>query len=195
MLFNRNDLIARARAIASQKVATFDSKPVLNKVQESFSEVETYDIFLSHRYIDKVAVEGLADKLRNEYGLKVYVDWIVDPNLDRDKVNKKTADLIRKRMKQCKCLWYVTSENASGSKWMPWEVGFMDGHKDRVAICPLVEGSRQTFNGEEYLSLYPYISEDIAENESQKSLWVNESSFVYCRFNAWLRSGQKPFQH
>lgn len=195
MLFNRNDLIARARAIASQKVATFDSKPVLNRVQESFSGVESYDIFLSHRYIDKDAVAGLADKLRNEYGLKVYVDWIVDPDLDRDKVNKKTADLIRKRMKQCKCLWYVTSENASGSKWMPWEVGFMDGHKDLVAICPLVEGSRQTFNGEEYLSLYPYISEDIAEKESQKSLWVNESSSVYCRFNAWLRSGQKPVQH
>ena len=88
-------------------------------------------------------------------GLSVYVDWIEDPQLDRTKVNATTAAHLRERMKRCLSLVYATSQNASSSRWMPWELGFFDGAHgpDQVAICPIATGTGSCA-GEEYLGLY-----------------------------------------
>lgn len=88
-------------------------------------------------------------------------------------------------MKNCKCLLYATSENSSLSKWMPWETGLMDGMKGRVAICPLMEDSNNNFNGQEYLSLYPFLSYDKAIPSGKDTLWINKGS-EYVNFTSWL---------
>ena len=41
-----------------------------------------FDIFLSHSFLDKAEVQGLYQEL-TDFGYSVYVDWVVDPHLDR----------------------------------------------------------------------------------------------------------------
>ncbi|MEK2688875.1 toll/interleukin-1 receptor domain-containing protein [Bdellovibrio sp. GT3] len=123
----------------------------------TLNESSNFDVFLSHRYLDADEIAILADELRGE-GLSVYIDWQVDKGLDRGKVTIKTAEILRKRMKQSKSLIFITSQNSSDSKWMPWELGFMDARTSRVAILPVVDDNSTSYQGQEYLGLYPYIS-------------------------------------
>lgn len=119
---------------------------------------ETYDIFLSHSYLDKEIVYGLFLELTQK-GFTVYVDWIVDPSLDRQNVTKESAELIRKRMKSSKSLLLAISSNIALSKWVPWELGFVDGKTNKCAIIPISNEklSEKTFKRFEYLLLYPYV--------------------------------------
>ena len=50
---------------------------------------------------------------------------------------------------------YLTTANSVQSVWMPWELGYFDGHKPgHVAILPVIE-SGVGFEGQEFLGLYP----------------------------------------
>lgn len=120
---------------------------------------EIFDIFLSHSYKNKELVFG-AKKLFNDYGLSVYVDWIEDNELDRTNVNKKNANLLRTRMRQCNSLIFLDTQEAQNSKWTIWELGYMDGVIKKVAILPVLNNMNDSYKGQEYLSLYPYIEED-----------------------------------
>lgn len=111
---------------------------------------------MSHSYLDKIQVLALV-KLFNTHHFSVYVDWIEDEQLDRNNVNEKTADLLRNRMKQSKCLSYLTTKNITDSKWCPWELGYFDGLKQsKCCTLPIMEYC-SNFNGQEYLGLYPYL--------------------------------------
>ena len=93
---------------------------------------------------------------------------------------------------------------------MPWELGFCDGVHGRVAVVPVLEQNLQTesFDGQEYLKLYPYITKEKpaptikphllppggAVQISDPVLWVQESSSVYTSFTSWL-NGVKPTRH
>jgi hypothetical protein len=57
-------------------------------------------------------------------GLSVYVDSVVDPQLDREKVTVDTAELLRGRMNRSRFLLYTTSTASTQSRWMPWELGY-----------------------------------------------------------------------
>jgi hypothetical protein len=118
------------------------------------SAAGAYDVFLSHSVRDAVLVLGLKKELEAEK-LTVYVDWLEDPDLDRSDVTPLTAQKLRERMRACRTLVYATSKNASASRWMPWELGYFDGHhtQSRVAICPIQEGTG-SYVGEEYLGVY-----------------------------------------
>ena len=161
-----------------------------------FDDLKKYDIFLSHSYKDRIAVAGLVKYLKKQYGYEIYVDWIEDQNLNRSHVTKETAKTIKSRMRNCKCLLYVTSENAPESKWMPWELGLMDGLKDRVAICPLTREEYKTddYCGQEYLGIYPYISENKIKGKDELALWVRNSEDCYVNFDLWLK-GNDPYLH
>jgi len=119
-----------------------------------------FDVFLSHSFLDAQIVLGVKELLEAE-GLRVYVDWIEDAQMDRSQVTAKTADILRTRMQHSSSLIYATSATSSQSKWMPWELGYFDGYRPGfVAILPLVQSATADFKGQEYLGLYPYI-EDI----------------------------------
>lgn len=116
-----------------------------------------FDIFLSHAILDAEVVAGLVALLEQQ-GQKVYVDWIVDADLHRDRVDAGTADRLRTRMQESATLIYAASPNARNSKWMPWELGYFDGHKPKkVAIWPLLRDHDTTFVGTEFVGLYPII--------------------------------------
>ena len=130
---------------------------ILNESIKTQDLLSSYDVFLSHSIRDAKIVLGVKNWLE-ENGLKVYVDWINDRQLDRSHVTSKTAETLRIRMRQSKALLYMATDNSSQSKWMPWELGFFDGYSfGKVAILPILNSENQNFLGQEYLGLYPLV--------------------------------------
>ena len=209
-LFNYDELKSKSRNLKLYESSNLDFKIIAgleNKYESlSLEEMdsagigkcniyENFDIFLSHSYQDKEIIPALKNKLE-EMGYSVYVDWISDGCISRDKkIDKETASILQKRMKQSKCLIYATSDNSQKSRWMPWELGYFDGIKDKmVGILPIKKTDNNftdNFKGEEYLGLYFYIDKAPGKNSTNEILWVNEDSDKYIKFTEWL-DGQKP---
>jgi hypothetical protein len=133
-----------------------------------------FDVFLSHSINDANLVLGVMVLLERQ-GLSVYVDWITDSELDRTNVTKETAARLRDRMQHSKSLLYIASENASTSKWMPWELGYFDGLRmGGVAILPLLDDADDPFPEQEYLNLYPIVDKDIDPSSNSEAVFVEE---------------------
>ena len=142
------------------KLSTESYSNKLESIVESQKYKYHFDVFLSHSVKDAELVLGVV-RILEDMGQKVYVDWVVDQQLSRDSVTKETAETLRNRMKQSSKLLYLATNNASSSKWMPWELGYFDGLKSgKVAILPLVDYSFSSFKGQEYLGLYPALDKD-----------------------------------
>jgi hypothetical protein len=172
----------------TREIKLFSESVNENKKSNSF------DIFLSHSHEDKEFIRGLYHEL-TKLGYSVYVDWIVDNHLKPSQVTKNTVETLRKRLRQSDSLIYATSKNSASSKWMPWELGFVDGEKSKCAILPITESEHSDFKGLEFLSVYPYITKDgLKGNPSDKVLWVNESTNKYVQLNAW-QNGAEPVFH
>ena len=58
-----------------------------------------------------------------------------------------TANVIKKRISNCKGLSYIATRNIINSKWCPWELGLADGMLNgKSCILPVMEES-STFKG------------------------------------------------
>ena len=148
---------AKAAGSAVRSRLQKSAPQILREEARGFSKEVSYDVFLSHSYDDAEVILGIKN-IMESFGLRVYVDWIEDPALDRTKVRAKTAGILRERMRSAASLVYVHSANASDSVWMPWELGYFDGFKPTyVWILPLVVTSDSEFKGQEYLGLYPTV--------------------------------------
>jgi TIR domain len=159
---------ARVREIALTNrkfAATANAREALNEsVETRFpSDYQTFDIFLSYRNADIELAVGVHTDLRKR-GYKVYLDRIMDPHLDRSNVTAATAEQIRKRLMQSKSVFYIATDNAEGSNWMPWELGFEDGYRGKSAIVPVT--NNQSFKGTEFVAVYPRVQPDPG------SLWI-----------------------
>jgi len=169
-------------------IAKYESKSANTIYVSSY---DRFDIFLSHSYKDKDIIPALKKELES-MGYTVYVDWITDKLLSREEVTKETAKVLQKRMQQSECLFFATSENSPNSKWMPWELGYFDGIKNkRVAILPISKNNNnfsEYFQGQEYLGLYCWIVKD-------KKDYARDDLFIRCEtygsktyIKEWLRS-------
>ena len=113
-----------------------------------------FDIFLSHSSLDQLQVLGIYTLLRRR-NYSVYLDQVCDPKLNRMQVTRATARVLRYRMAQCKSLFVATSQNTTQSKWVPWELGFVDGWNAKTAVLPILPTGTVSFAGHEYFELYP----------------------------------------
>ena len=173
----------------SQRKTVLFSRQILNESKKNHT---SFDIFLSHSFLDKDEVEGLYIELTNQ-GYSVYVDWIIDPELDRNNITKKSAPLIRNRLKSSRTLLLAVSVNATVSKWMPWELGYVDGNTNKCAIVPISKSNYapNSYSGVEYLSLYPFIKKVQTRGIGEK-LFVIEETLKYIIFDDWLKLGEQP---
>jgi hypothetical protein len=190
-LFTESDL--RSRAATQERSLRKTADSVLNEWTIAADSATDFHIFLSHSLSDQQLILGAWLALQ-ERGYRVYVDWIHDRRLSRDNVTRKTAAVLRQRMQMSKCLLFATTAHSSASKWMPWELGFMDGHSGRTAILPITRYEETHYEGQEYLGLYPYISSEVPEKGTEEVLWVNTSRTCYVRFDNWVR-GSEPREH
>lgn len=175
---------ARSRVQQSARGATVTAM-LLEQTKASAAQTD-FDIFLSHSIKDAELVLGIVHLLETFHHYSVYVDWINDAQLDRSKVTPRTARKLRRRMSECKSLFYLTTTNASNSKWMPWECGYFDGLKEKVAILPIVkEAAGDEFYGQEYLGLYPYCVQEMA-TDGTNELWIHASPRHYLWYPVWV---------
>lgn len=176
---------SQIRQRAQRKTAGYrQATTVLKEEVASAKTRASFDIFLSHSTSDAEIILGVKGVLE-DYGKTVYVDWLDDPQLDRSCVTPANAEVIRERMRQCESLVYVHTTNSGSSKWMPWELGYFDGFSGAVAIFPVTK-SGESFKGQEYLGIYPYIDEAPPEGGSAKEIWINKSSMTSKRWRAWI---------
>ena len=173
----------------------FDMKKEASIMEDAVRSKSEFDIFLSHSYQDRDIIGALFKVMEEEMDFKIYVDWIVDTELDRTNVTAATAQRLKERMNLCKCLLFATSENQPKSKWMPWELGYFDGMKEKVAILPIVEkeNSQNRYSGQEYLGLYPYVVFQ-KDTEGNDRLWICTDERNYFELRQWL-SGKLPTIH
>ena len=145
---------------------------------------QSFDIFLSHSSLDKETVLGIAIELQ-KLGYTSYIYWVVDAHMTKREVDKNTALNLKRRMNMCDCLFYATTQNHHQSKWMPWELGYMDGRKSRCAILPMTEeGYKSSYAGQEYLSVYPYVVKE-QRGASKGRLWICDDHKSCVLFKNW----------
>jgi hypothetical protein len=178
----------------SRTTRAYDSMSgALDKSLKNAAESSSFDIFLSHSYLDKELIIGALTYLE-KMGYSVYVDWKQDSQLKREDITKRTARILRRRISQSKALFFVTTANAPESKWMPWELGYMDGKSGKCAILPISEHytASDSYFGQEYLEVYPYV---VADNDKagKNRLWVHEDAETYVNFDSWLE-GKDPYK-
>lgn len=162
---HRANFNATARSVINESVRKQEASPA-----------HEYDVFLSHASEDAAIILGIHEILTSR-GLRVYVDWIDDAQLDRAKVTPATADLLRERMRSSKSMLFITTKNSSDSKWMPWELGYFDGHRrGLVGILPVMNSEHDSFNGQEYLGLYPKVERLPISGSQGTGLFVVEPS-------------------
>jgi len=191
-LLNESNLRSLAKAQASR--LNESTATALRKSMSASAALSSFDIFLSHSYLDKELIFGISLYLER-LGYSVYVDWREDAQLNRDNVTKETAEVVRGRITQSKSLFFATTDSAKDSKWMPWELGYMDGKKGKAAILPVSpsETSSDRYKGQEYLGIYPYITGS-NDTTGRARLWVREDAETYVVFEAWL-AGKQPHKH
>lgn len=189
MFYNLQDLEKRAK---NKNLTEAGAIYEFASIQKSFNSTQNFDIFLSHSYLDAKYIKVIREDLM-DLGYTVYVDWIVDKQLNRENVTKETANTLRTRMKQCKSLFYAITENYSSSKWMPWELGYFDSLKNKVAILPVkkLPDTSEQYKGTEYLGLYNYIT--VTNDRSKhKVVWINKNEHEYASFEEWI-GGKEPY--
>jgi hypothetical protein len=115
-----------------------------------------FDVFLSHAADDATQVDQLRKEMK-ALGLEVYVDRFDDKLPSRNKVNKKTAATLRKRMRDCRMLVLAVTAHSATSRWIPWELGFFDGTAGEIFVLPLAEGVREAGPEVAFLNLYRWL--------------------------------------
>lgn len=156
-----------------------------------FESNKKYDIFISHSYHDKEIINSLYD-LFEKCGYCVFIDWKDETLSDRDKISKDVALKLKTNMRKSDGLLYCATTNSSNSKWCPWELGYVDGFKNRVAILPILNKYTREYKGQEYLGIYPYITYEKISEKNQYDFWVHDPN-VYEKCNTlkdWLISGK-----
>lgn len=194
-LFTEAAVRQRAQEEVSKRGLYKKAEQIIVESMEAYASYKTYDIFLSHSVRDANIILGVKAILE-DFGYSVYVDWIDDPKLDRSNVTAATAALLRERMSNSKALFFVTTSNSSTSKWMPWECGYFDGKKEKVAIVPVLPSSfSNAFYGQEYLGLYPYTLKD-RHDQARDVLWIHKDEKTFVQYDVWVKlpNSQVPWR-
>jgi len=150
-------IIERAEAQSRVESENTDKSPnqILSESTLDFKISQQYDIFLAHSYRDPDLICGLK-LLLEDMNYRVYVDWIEDYRLVGNFVSPETVLRIKKRMNNCRALFYIATSENDSYQWMPWMCGYFEGLKGKVAVLPVTGKPSNKFEGQGYLGIYPY---------------------------------------
>lgn len=141
----------------------------LNESRMFSEDKSTTSVFLSHSHHDKALIVQAKTFFEN-LGISIYVDW-ADETMP-EKTNGITAQKIKRQIYKNDKFVLLATNSAITSKWCNWEVGIGDSYKlssRKIALLPLAENSG-TWNGSEYLQIYPRI---------EKSPLYNDKYYIY----------------
>jgi hypothetical protein len=177
--------------------AKFGDAIAENISRKSLSKRNT--IFLSHSHHDADIILPVISFLLT-LGVEVYVDWL-DTSMP-SVTSGETATKLKAKIGECDRFLVLLSENSVGSKWVPWELGYADGVKDinKIALLPVRRNTYtpdSTFNGLEYMTLYPVIQEGFLDGKILASIFpparLGGVGKGYSIDQYWLMSGKVYF--
>ena len=96
-----------------------------------------------------------------------------------------TAQNIKGQIRKNDKFVLLATNDAIASKWCNWEVGIGDTYKlatDKICILPLAD-CRLTWEGNEYLQIYPRIEESEYTKDYYKIIYPNKTELS---LNEWL---------
>lgn len=142
-----------------------------NQSRKSLSRKNT--VFLSHSHQDADIIQPVMNFLLS-LGIEVYVDWL-DSSMPATTTGE-TANKIKVKIRESDRFLVLLSENSVNSKWVPWELGYADGVKEikDIAILPIRRSTYtadSTFDGLEYMTLYPVIQEGFRDSKTFISIF------------------------
>ncbi|MGQ3012113.1 MAG: toll/interleukin-1 receptor domain-containing protein [Flavobacteriales bacterium] len=135
----------------------------------------TTSIFLSHAHTDKEMIAQAVTFFRT-LGVSVYVDWM-DHTMP-EKPSGETALKIKSKIQINDKFVLLATNTAVASKWCNWEVGIADPYKlnnKKMALFPLADNNG-TWNGNEYLQIYPRIENSPYHTNSFMIMYPNGTS-------------------
>ena len=117
--------------------------------------IRRYDIFLSHSIHDAEAFSGPSSYSRRRVRPSTSIGSTIPFSTARGSAPRPPVSC------GCACgaapAWSICTARVPGdSKWMPWELGYFDGHNGNVAIFPILKDRKSTFVAQEYLGIYPH---------------------------------------
>lgn len=170
-------------AIAQNRAGYKGVRGFVNESRQFSRTSQTTSVFLSHAHGDKDMIEQSVTIFRT-LGISVYVDWM-DETMP-EKPNGETAMNIKRSIITNDKFVLLATNTAVSSKWCNWEVGIADTYKfttKKMVLFPLADNSG-TWNGNEYLQIYPRI-EDVPYNpNSFRVVYPNGTSES---LETWLR--------
>lgn len=154
-----------------QSISTIRQPLIENKKRSTLTNKKT--VFLSHSHKDADIVKDVMAFLLS-IDIYVYVDWL-DPTMP-SVTSAETAEKIKGKIVDCERFIVLLTENSKESKWVPWELGFADGKKpiENIAILPIKKNrytQDSSFNGLEYMKLYPIISIGNANSRTSPAIF------------------------
>ncbi|MCD5986271.1 toll/interleukin-1 receptor domain-containing protein [Pseudomonas sp. CDFA 610] len=145
--------------------------------------------FISHSSKDGELVEGAIEVIASHGGIP-YIDEI-DPAMP-DHTSEQTAELLKKRIAECKRFVLLTSPNSKDSRWVPWELGLADGKKgiQTIAIFGASDSAGDdAWSSWEYMGLYQRIIWGRLQGYANE-LWMvySQKTDSAVTLESWLRS-------
>lgn len=162
---------SRLTALTETKLGYRAFSEVVNESKQESKYYAEVTVFLSHSHEDlKNGFLNKAIVFLRKSGVRIYIDSL-DNSLPPF-TSAETAQKIKDQIKANKKFIFLATTNAINSKWCNWELGFGDAHKyiDHIALFPLAD-EISSWNGTEYLRIYPRIEESNFTNEFFKVIY------------------------
>ncbi|SLM62780.1 MULTISPECIES: TIR domain-containing protein [Dickeya] len=104
-------------------------KDLVERIEsDSFQNKKSFDVFISHSYLDSELVRIIKDEL-NKHSIAIYCDWTSDNDfLRRNIASEYTKLVLKKRIEQSKILLFLQTKNSIShenhylSKWVEMEL-------------------------------------------------------------------------
>jgi hypothetical protein len=154
------------QASSGKYVSLNEERIRTKKATDFISAGKTKDkplIFLSHKHDELKALEQTI-KLIKSCGVDVFIDWL-DDGMPK-KTCLKTAEKIKRKIRDSDKFILIGTEAAINSKWCNWELGIGDVNKlDTLDIAVLpIKDNFSDYSGNEYIELYPTIQYEDGNN-------------------------------
>ena len=164
-----------------RRTKMFSADNIVNLNESFYRDRSRPMVFLSHKHDEQDILQDVVAFLKEE-GVDVYVDWM-DSSMPAY-TNAETAHSLKQKIKIADKFILVATPNAINSKWCNWELGLGDAakYKEHIALLP-IDKTYKTFNGAEYLAIYPYIDYEDGSNKYTDGRYIQEGYYVKYRLD------------
>jgi len=168
--------------------ATGRDKSALDDFVESHTGKSQFDFYVSPSNVETELIIGTALSLE-DCGYSVCLDGYREHDSTDRRITQERGKELRSVMERCLGMIILTTSAKSDSIWLPWECGFFEGKKSRIAVLPITPANSDIYRGEGYLGLYPFITRYQTQNQKTQ-LVVKFGTKVYCTLSNWLAGGE-----